>query len=223
MIWKWLKKPRKAPMRSAEPRIPAAVPWRFERRGALKRNARRAILIKAVFVPMALLALASTETATSLAQAGNCRAKDRFDGLILAHSQRARLNPRYVKAIVAAESEFEPRAVSPRGARGLMQVMPATGEEMGIPRARLHDPHANLRAGTAYLNRLFQAARLGYGLKADRLQDAPPWVQRRVLAAYNGGPRLLFRNDWPRQTRCYVRKVMRYCGSRAADIRTSAA
>lgn len=161
------------------------------------------------------LALAASEQ-TSVAAAGEGpRAGERFDALILEHSQRARLNPRFVKSIIAVESEFSPRAVSPRGARGLMQVMPATAEEMGVRAADLGEAGANLRAGTAYLDRLFQAARAAHSLPAARLHDSPAWVQRRVLAAYHAGPRMLWRppERWPSQTRAYVRKVMRLCGS----------
>ena len=135
-------------------------------------------------------------------------------GLILAHSERARLSPRFLRAVISVESQFSPRAVSRRGARGLMQVMPATAEEFGVPAGELGRPGPNLRAGTAYLDFLYRTARGRYKLKAERLGDAPPWVQHRVLAAYNGGPRLLFHDRWPGQTRRYVARVTRLAGLR---------
>src|SRR5688572_15158489 len=69
------------------------------------------------------------------------------NGVILEHSERERLSPRLVRAVIQAESEFRPGAVSPRGARGLMQLMPATAEEFGVPAARLSEPGPNVRAG----------------------------------------------------------------------------
>ncbi|TBR18022.1 lytic transglycosylase domain-containing protein [bacterium] len=137
---------------------------------------------------------------------------DVMDSLILAQAERARLSPRLVRAVIAVESEFRPSAVSPRGARGLMQVMPATAEEFGVPARELHEPAPNLRAGTAYLGFLYRALRGRYKLKAARLGDAPEWAQHRVLAAYNGGPRLLFGERWPGETRRYVGRVARLAG-----------
>lgn len=95
-----------------------------------------------------------------------------------------RLNPALVAAVVAAESGFNPRARSSRGAYGLMQVMPATWRELaGGPGCApdvalltdppcMDDPEANLRAGTAYLRRL-----------VDRFQGDLALA----LAAYNAG------------------------------------
>jgi soluble lytic murein transglycosylase-like protein len=84
--------------------------------------------------------------------------------------------------------------------------------ELGLAGAErdLADPAENIRAGTAYLGRLYLAAQAAYRLKEPRLHDAPPWVQRRVLAAYHGGPRQLYRESarWPASTRHYVRKVL---------------
>ncbi|MBI5241629.1 MAG: transglycosylase SLT domain-containing protein [Elusimicrobia bacterium] len=132
---------------------------------------------------------------------------DRFDGLILLHARRNALDPVLVKAIIAVESDFTPRCASSAGALGLMQVMPATGEEMGVPPARLQEPDANIRAGTDYLNWLFRAAWRLYGIQGRRFEESPPWLRRRVIAAYHGGPRLLAAEDWPPKTRDYVGKV----------------
>src|SRR5277367_3981975 len=57
---------------------------------------------------------------------------DRYDDLILKYAEAYHLEPRLLKAVIAAESEFLLEAVSPRGAHGLMQVMPATAREMGV-------------------------------------------------------------------------------------------
>lgn len=95
-----------------------------------------------------------------------------------------RLNPALVAAVIATESGFNPHARSPRGAYGLMQVMPATWRELaaapgcapqvaGLTRPPcMDDPEANLSAGTAYLRRL-----------VDRFNGNLPLA----LAAYNAG------------------------------------
>jgi soluble lytic murein transglycosylase-like protein len=134
---------------------------------------------------------------------------DRYDGLIATYSASNGMDPRFVKALIAAESDFQARAVSRSGALGLMQVMPRTAEMAGAARSRMHEPEENIRVGTAFLNELFSTARKRYGLKATRLQEAPVWVQRRVLAAYHAGPRMLYRDRWPRPTRNYVGRVMK--------------
>lgn len=136
----------------------------------------------------------------------------RYDALILKHAQDHRLNPRLVKSIIAAESRFNHRAVSPKGARGLMQVMPMTAEEMGVPRSQLHDPDSNLRAGTAYLDLLCGRARIIYVLKSEGCRNAPLWVQERIVAAYHAGPRMFHHHpdSWQPKTRLYVREVFLY-------------
>lgn len=117
------------------------------------------------------------------------------------------LNPALVAAVVFAESGFDPRARSPRGARGLMQVMPATWREVGggtacAPEvARLtappcmDDPETNLTVGAAYLRRLI-----------DRFHGDPV----RAVAAYNAGttPVLRARGVPPfPETSRYLRQV----------------
>jgi soluble lytic murein transglycosylase-like protein len=75
-----------------------------------------------------------------------------------------------VRSVMAAESGFEPLAVSPKGAIGLMQLMPGTAQVLG---ADPHDPAQNVDAGTRYLRDLLE--KYNYGL-------------RHALAAYNAGP-----------------------------------
>lgn len=134
---------------------------------------------------------------------------DRYDALILSHARQRGLNPRLVKAVIAAESEFVPQAVSKAGARGLMQVMPATAHLLGTPPERLHDPEANIGAGTAYLSVLYRTAWTRFSLEKLRYRDGPLWAQRRVLAAYHCGPRCLGEEArWPARTRAYVARVL---------------
>ncbi len=144
---------------------------------------------------------------------------DRYDEIILRNSAAFGLDARLLKSIIAAESEFFFGALSPRGAKGLMQVMPTTAEEMGIPGRRLSEPEYNIAAGAAYLARLFSAAFRRYKLRGVRFADAPLWLIQRIVAAYNAGPRFLFHNHWFRQTRHYVRKVLLFYGSQVTDFR----
>lgn len=118
-----------------------------------------------------------------------------------AAAERHRLDPLLVAAVVKVESRFSPRAVSPRGAVGLMQVLPATAARYG--RVDLHDPHENLDAGCRYLASLLD------------LHDGDLSL---ALAAYNAGPAVVARyGGIPpfRETRRYVARVMgRYEESR---------
>lgn len=91
---------------------------------------------------------------------------------IAAAAERHGLAPELVAAVVSAESAFRPGAVSSKGARGLMQLMPATAERFGLHGEEVHDPERNLDAGTRYLRWL-----------ADRFDDR----LELVLAAYNAG------------------------------------
>lgn len=141
-----------------------------------------------------------------------------YDGLISRSAAEAGLDPRLVKAIVAAESEFSPTALSPAGARGLMQVMPATAGFMGVDGSRLFDPEENVRAGTRYLVYLFQRAWDRYHLKGVPFTKAPAWLVQRVVAAYNAGPRFLQHRRLYAQTRDYVRKVLLFYRSKVADF-----
>jgi len=138
----------------------------------------------------------------------------RYDAIILRESERRGLNPRLVKAIIAAESQFSPRARSPRGARGLMQVMPATAREVGFAPAALADPETNVRAGTEYLSRLYAQAR-----RSGRAPGAPAPFSRRVIAAYHAGPRALGAGWWPESTRRYVRTVVDCYRAEASAVR----
>jgi soluble lytic murein transglycosylase-like protein len=103
-----------------------------------------------------------------------------------------------------------------------MQLMPRTARMfIRLPwKGRgLVDPEANISAGVGYLAELFTAAWRRYKLKGVRFHDAPPWLLQRIIAAYNAGPKFLFRRHFYKQTRDYVRKVMRFHQSKVADIR----
>lgn len=145
---------------------------------------------------------------------------DRFDRIILRYGERYGLNPRLLKAIIAAESEFVVRARSPKGALGLMQLAPATAEEMGVAPEALADPESNIRAGAAYLRHLFERAWRRYRIVPSLpFSRAPLWLVQRVIAAYNAGPRFLAREKLFAETREYVRKVTLFLRSPVALLR----
>ena len=127
----------------------------------------------------------------------------RYESLIEAHSERNGLDPALVKAVIAVESSFNPLALSAKGAVGLMQVLPATGERYGVladARAsigqKLLDPATNLRIGTRYLRDLL--ARFANDVSL-------------ALAAYNAGEGSVAMHDNQvppfAETRDYVRLV----------------
>jgi soluble lytic murein transglycosylase-like protein len=139
---------------------------------------------------------------------------DRYDELILKYSEKYRLNPRLLKGIIAAESEFLTRAVSPDGAIGLMLLMPGTAREFGAEEGRFHDPEQNIMAGAAYLSHLFSRAWKIYKLDPKiSFARAPLWLLERVIAAYNAGPRFLRKDGIYRETREYVTKVLLFMRS----------
>jgi soluble lytic murein transglycosylase-like protein len=107
------------------------------------------------------------------------------------------VNAAFDKSIIAAESNFAPDAVSPKGALGLMQLMPETTHEYGALDPTV--PEQNVDAGTHYLSWLLRR----YEKKRNPLQQA--------IAAYNAGPGTVDRyHGVPpyRETRTYVTRVM---------------
>jgi soluble lytic murein transglycosylase-like protein len=120
------------------------------------------------------------------------------EALIRASSEKYNVPEVMVRSIMAAESSFNPNARSPKGAIGLMQLMPATARELGY---NPHIPEQNVDAGTRYLRMLL-----------DRYQDSHDWL-RRTIAAYNAGPGAVARHGGVppfRETRNYVTRVLSY-------------
>jgi hypothetical protein len=113
---------------------------------------------------------------------------------ILEAARAHRIDPALIAAVIKAESNFVPSAVSPKGARGLMQLMPATARRMGVRRD--FDPGENISGGTAYLAELARR----FGETSVEL----------ILAAYNAGEQAVesFGGIPPyRETQAYVKKV----------------
>ena len=106
-----------------------------------------------------------------------------------------RLDPDLVTSVIRAESGFNVRAVSPKGAQGLMQLMPQTATQLGVKNA--FDPQANVEAGTRYLRELLE--RYNFDLI-------------KALAAYNAGPQRVEQyNGVPPyyETKAYVARIVR--------------
>jgi soluble lytic murein transglycosylase-like protein len=118
-----------------------------------------------------------------------------------AAARRHGLDPELVIAVAAVESGFRPEAVSPKGAQGLMQLMPRTAEALGVENA--FDPAQNLDGGARHLGQLLTL----YGGDLAK-----------ALAAYNAGESAVHRHGGVppyRETRAYVRKVLdRYRGEK---------
>ena len=126
-----------------------------------------------------------------------------YDGLIVAVAAEHSLSPALLKAVVAAESGFNSRAISRAGAQGLMQLMPETARGLGVENPFV--PEENLRGGGTYLRALI-----------DRYGDLT-----RALAAYNAGPEAVDRyGGLPpyRETRAYVERVLTYYRSYHGDF-----
>jgi soluble lytic murein transglycosylase-like protein len=120
----------------------------------------------------------------------------KIDALIRAMARKHRVPTVIVRSIVAAESNFDPGLVSPKGAIGLMQLMPATAQQFG---ADPGIPEQNVDAGTRYLRFLIERYR--------NCRDS----LKRVIAAYNAGPAMVDRFDgvppFP-ETQLYVARVL---------------
>ena len=126
-----------------------------------------------------------------------------FDDLIVEHANQHELHPDFVRAVIQAESAFNPRARSIKGAMGLMQLMPGTAAAYRVTNA--YDPAQNIRAGVAYLKSLL--IRFGNDVSL-------------ALAAYNAGPGAVekYGRAVPpyKETRNYVAKIRANAGGAAA-------
>ncbi len=121
---------------------------------------------------------------------------EQYDELIVEHAQANSLSPDFIRAVIQAESAFNPWARSNKGAMGLMQLMPHTAAEYRVVNA--YDPAENIRAGTAYLKSLL-----------DRYDNN----QALALAAYNAGPGAVdkYGHAIPpyKETRAYVERIQK--------------
>ena len=120
--------------------------------------------------------------------------KPTYDELINEAAGRYGLPAALIRAVIMTESAFDPLAVSSAGAQGLMQLMPALSNELGVSDA--FNPRENIMAGAQYLSSLLEAQKGNVAL---------------ALASYNAGPGNVDRyNGIPpfKETRRYVKKIM---------------
>lgn len=122
--------------------------------------------------------------------------RQELEPVIARHSRQHRLHPALIRAVIKAESDFDPTAISRAGAVGLMQLMPQTAVQMDVQ--DVYNPDQNIGGGTKYLRQLL-----------DRFDGNLPLA----LAAYNAGETAVerYQNLPPfEETRRYVKKVLRY-------------
>jgi soluble lytic murein transglycosylase-like protein len=115
--------------------------------------------------------------------------------LVEAAAARYKVDADLITSVIAVESNFDPKALSPKNARGLMQLLPETAERLGVQ--NVYDPKENIEAGTRYLRELLQRYNNDLAL---------------ALAAYNAGPERV--QQYGRvppfaETLSYVRRVKR--------------
>lgn len=127
-----------------------------------------------------------------------------FGSIIHQKAEKYDVDPALVAAVIEQESRFRPRARSHRGARGLMQLMPATGRWMGA--RNLYDPEQNVDAGVRYLK---------------YLEERFDGNQTKILAAYNAGEGNVMKYGGVppfRETRNYVKKVKQNYERRTREL-----
>ena len=160
--------------------------WRDANGNLVLSNRQSATAVQTYAVPQAQSIRAtrpSDESASRL-----------YENLIAEHARLNAIRPDLVRAVVQVESAFNPYARSPKGALGLMQLMPATMQQFGVRNG--FDPRENVRAGAAYLRQLL-----------DRYENN----EQLALAAYNAGPGAVdkYGQNIPpyRETQAYVTRI----------------
>jgi soluble lytic murein transglycosylase-like protein len=146
--------------------------------------------------PAIAVAPGASEGDAPLLPSAQLQASPRFDSMITLASVRHGVDPALVKAVIQVESNYEPRARSRKGARGLMQLMPSTARRYGV--SNLYDPESNVDAGIRHLKSLLDRFPLTLALAAYNAGEAA--VQR-----FGGVPPFA-------ETRTYVERIMKLVG-----------
>lgn len=168
--------------------------WRDERGSLVVSNVPPGTNLGVASFPVA-----DSDTIRTTRAVAPTRARS-FDDVIEKHASTHGIRTDLVRAVIQVESAFNPRAVSSKGAMGLMQLMPTVARQFGV--ANAFDPSENIRAGVAYLRQLL-----------DRYRGD----ERLALAAYNAGPGAVdrFGQTVPpfRETRDYVTRIKGLAGA----------
>jgi len=150
-----------------------------------------------------------SDTSESWSERGWSTGNSKIDALIKDNGARFGVDPYLIFCVMEQESQFKSRVVSPKGARGLMQLMPGTAAHFGVRRP--FDPADNIMGGTRYLKQLLQ----NFGGRVDL-----------VLAGYNAGEGavLKFGGNVPpyRETRNYVQRISKRYGQSKSHIAPAA-
>ena len=176
------------------------------RRGDRRKQALRTLLLTAAAISaspsaaktqaqQSFEALESLRPAVSVSMSNFIPVKpeEAYEELIQEAARLHNLDPDLIRAVMRTESEFNPQAVSPVGAMGLMQLMPALAKEMGVLDPM--DPRENIMGGAKYLRQLMNSHRGNVAL---------------ALASYNAGPGNVkrYKGIPPfKETRNYVKKI----------------
>jgi soluble lytic murein transglycosylase-like protein len=150
----------------------------------------------------------TAKRATKTARTKKDNGLNKYHSIILTAARKHNVQPALVAAIMHAESNFNPRAVSPVGARGLMQINGITQRHLGV--RNVFDPRENINGGTKYLRELLSTFRGN---------------TRMAIAAYNAGPGAVrkYRGIPPyRETRKYVVKVLKLYRTYKSQLPASA-
>ena len=149
---------------------------------------------RAIERPTTVYTVEGAPSYVSTTPAESPSARERYEPIVVEHANRHSLRPELVRAVIQVESGYNPRARSPKGAMGLMQLMPETARLLGVQRP--YDPEDNIRGGTRYLRLLL-----------DKYQGN----EELALAAYNAGSGAVDRHGKRippfKETRDYVKKV----------------
>lgn len=173
--------------------------WRdADGRLVLSTTARAGAAVQTYAVVNAPGGIRTTRSATS-------RRAQQFEAVILQHASANNVRPDLVRAVIQAESAFNPLARSHKGAMGLMQLMPATAAELGVTDP--YDPEQNIRGGVTYLRSLL--------LKYSNNEEL-------ALAAYNAGPGAVQKYGAVppyRETREYIARIKNNAGPQKPPVR----
>ncbi len=167
-----------------------------ERQGLTQSADTKSVVVLEEVTSAPMVKEAGSEQVHSLSSVNPRKKDELFHPIIDEVACRHEIDPALVKAIIMAESSYNPRAISKKGAKGLMQLMPLTAKYYGVEDA--FDPKNNIRAGVAYFRTLLNQ------FNGD---------ERLALAAYNAGSKRVrqYKGVPPFETtQRYIEKVFAY-------------